>query len=795
MNPEDILQDRLDRLQAGGTLDTSLANLSQDEADLLKIASMLQSIPVPDREPARVAQDRAALLRAAQARAAATSRSAHRAWTAAKSFWTAFATRLASARRPAALALAGALLIVAAAGIVLSRPQLPDPTAPGALSAQLPSTAPTTLPYTQYMPMMSRPLAAPNPQSAVLSAARGVVQVQTGGESWTVLKPGNVVVSGQRVRTGALSSATLLFYDGSQARLGPASELSIDELDAQADGPRIVQLTQSAGDSDHEVSPSAVTGSRYEVRTPSGTGVAKGTAFHVQVAPNRIARFNVDEGAVSVTHLNVTVIVIAGKSTTVYPDEPPAPPVFRISGQGELTAMGDVWTIGGRDFLVNTALGPDNSTTEIVGDPRIGDWVSVEGRILPDGSYFADRIVLLRRAAENRFTFSGIVDAIGPDEWTIAGRTVAVTGDTEIDTGIAVGSQVEVSGTIGEDGSLRAERIRLISDANLPFEFTGVVEGVGNETWTISGVQVAVDENTESQGDPQVGDVVKVEGHILADGTWLATEIKLVEARLGEFEYTGTVDSIDPWVVSGIAVDTDEQTKIDEGIAVGDRVRVEGRVLSDGSWLATEIRRLDDVAPHRFEIVGRVSSKDPWIVGGITLSVTETTHVDEGIEVGDTVRASGIILPDGTFAAERITRLRDGLGCLNLTAIVISISGNRVVLSNGQTIELGDDVSIDGQLAVNAVIIVRICVNRDGSVVVVSIVVIFQPQPPTPPVPPGGDDDDDDGDNSRVTICHKPDKKDGGQTLSIPRSALGGHLGHGDTLGPCSGGEHDDHDD
>jgi hypothetical protein len=32
----------------------------------------------------------------------------------------------------------------------------------------------------------------------------------------------------------------------------------------------------------------------------------------------------------------------------------------------------------------------------------------------------------------------------------------------------------------------------------------------------------------------------------------------------------------------------------------------------------------------------------------------------------------------------------------------------------------------------------------------------------------------------KVTVCHK------GQTLEVPESALQAHLGHGDTLGPCS---------
>ena len=35
-----------------------------------------------------------------------------------------------------------------------------------------------------------------------------------------------------------------------------------------------------------------------------------------------------------------------------------------------------------------------------------------------------------------------------------------------------------------------------------------------------------------------------------------------------------------------------------------------------------------------------------------------------------------------------------------------------------------------------------------------------------------------------VTICHVPSNPD--QTMSVPLAALGGHLGHGDYLGPCS---------
>lgn len=38
----------------------------------------------------------------------------------------------------------------------------------------------------------------------------------------------------------------------------------------------------------------------------------------------------------------------------------------------------------------------------------------------------------------------------------------------------------------------------------------------------------------------------------------------------------------------------------------------------------------------------------------------------------------------------------------------------------------------------------------------------------------------------KVTICHKPDKSKGGNTLSVAFPALGAHLGHGDLVGACS---------
>jgi hypothetical protein len=143
------------------------------------------------------------------------------------------------------------------------------------------------------------------------------------------------------------------------------------------------------------------------------------------------------------------------------------------------------------------------------------------------------------------------------------------------------------------------------------------------------------------------------------------------------------------------------------------------------------------------------------------------------------VRVTGIVQPDGSLLAQRIELLDEEQGCTEIRVKIVGINGNQLVLSDGQTITLNDEVQIEGQLQISAVVIIRLCVRADGTIVIVSIVVIFTPTPPPPPPPPS--------DGGKVTVCHKPGKNQ--HTLTISRAALGAHLGHGDKLGACGGGD------
>jgi hypothetical protein len=172
---------------------------------------------------------------------------------------------------------------------------------------------------------------------------------------------------------------------------------------------RVIVLSQSHGESQHDVAKSNDPASRYEVHTPSGVGVAKGTSFRVFVTVTLFVRFVVDEGAVAVTNLDTTVVVVAGQITVINAGHTPTQPVFRIEGEGVVEKTGSVWHIAGRSFRTD-------SNTVFVGDPQVGDVVAFEARVVRDGSPILDSVVLLADTTENRFSFSGTVDSISDTE-------------------------------------------------------------------------------------------------------------------------------------------------------------------------------------------------------------------------------------------------------------------------------------------------------------------------------------------------------------------------------------------
>lgn len=249
------------------------------------------------------------------------------------------------------------------------------------------------------------------------------------------------------------------------------------------------------------------------------------------------------------------------------------------------------------------------------------------------------------------------------------------------------------------------------------------------------------------------------------------------------FEITGQLEGTDPWMVTGNTFATRDSTHIDEGLEAGNRVRVKGVILEDGTWLAYSIERVDEQTDPVIILIGKVTSIDPWVVNGITLNVTSNTLIGEGIEPEMIVRVEILLMEDGTWEVLSIVPLADFTdvpGCATVTATVMSVNGNEIQLVGWPVITLEENVKIENDqgsevtLSGNEVVLVVVCSTDDGQIRITHIIILNIGEGEVP----------SDGEGEKVLICHKPDNK-GGHTLSISSSAVDAHLGHGDKLGPC----------
>ncbi|MBI2919179.1 MAG: hypothetical protein HYY01_14485 [Chloroflexi bacterium] len=245
------------------------------------------------------------------------------------------------------------------------------------------------------------------------------------------------------------------------------------------------------------------------------------------------------------------------------------------------------------------------------------------------------------REAEARgvedFHFSGLIEAMSADSFTIGGKTFKVDGATMLDNGLAVGVLARVEFIALADGGLLATEI----ETDAPDEVMPQVQ-------------------------PQAGGQV-------------------APAEVEDFHHSGLIESMsaDSFTIGGKTFKVDAATMLDNGLAVGVLARVEFIALPDGSLLATEIETdaPDEVMPQvqpqagqpapaspatavatDFHFVGVIESvgAGTWMIGGRSFQVDVSTILDTGLFVGVAVDVEFTVLPDGSFKAIKIETLVSG---------------------------------------------------------------------------------------------------------------------------------------
>lgn len=300
---------------------------------------------------------------------------------------------------------------------------------------------------------------------ATLMDVSGHIEVAAAGQEadWRAVTNGEQVRAGQRIRTQAASSATLLFFDGSRTMIGPNADLTLSKVSGGWGKVLIVSLTQEAGKTSSSVVPLRGARSTFSVNTPSGAVSVRGTTFSVAVDPHGRARFAVDSGKVLVSRGGAEVTLLAGQAVASGPDETLESPAYQFAVQGELSAgglpvpvEGSTWIVAGVPFGVTTE-------TVITGDPQLGDILLVEGRILEENLWVADSIEPVE-AEENTATFTGILEGMEDPVWQVGGQAILVDEQTEKGEGLEMDRAVRVTIIVLEDGSWLAARIELLEE-------------------------------------------------------------------------------------------------------------------------------------------------------------------------------------------------------------------------------------------------------------------------------------------------------------------------------------------
>lgn len=129
-----------------------------------------------------------------------------------------------------------------------------------------------------------------------------------------------------------------------------------------------------------------------------------------------------------------------------------------------------------------------------------------------------------------------------------------------------------------------------------------------------------------------------------------------------QFTLTGQAASIAEtvWTVSGITIATADGTAVDGQLQPGSFVRVMGRVLPDGRWLADRIESAPE-ARQTVSFSGMIEQTDSedWLVNGTAVQVNSQTITASSLTAGSLVRVTAALPPYGELAALRIEALGD----------------------------------------------------------------------------------------------------------------------------------------
>lgn len=241
------------------------------------------------------------------------------------------------------------------------------------------------------------PLAWLQRESAVARVlhVRGQAQLLRGSASAAPLAAGMTLLPGDRLQTGAESSLSLRFADGSRLLLGADSLLGLEQLLVQGRGALTnTQLRLEQGGADSRVEPGSTVPPRYELRTPSLNLGVRGTEFRVQAEAGRTAvqvlagRVAADAGA-RPTALAAGQGALAQAGSPLQVQALPAPPALPSTLRAEQLPLRLSWAATPQARAYRVQLFAEQDFDRLLLDGRVStpEIVWPQAAKLPDGRY------------------------------------------------------------------------------------------------------------------------------------------------------------------------------------------------------------------------------------------------------------------------------------------------------------------------------------------------------------------------------------------------------------------------
>ena len=193
------------------------------------------------------------------------------------------------------------------------------------------------------------------------------------------------------------------------------------------------------------------------------------------------------------------------------------------------------------------------------------------------------------------------------------------------------------------------------------------------------------------------------------------------------------LDALGNWTLNGIVVAIDPDAVIEEGLVVGQTVKIEGVLQEDGTILALEVKieDEDDVVSSKTELRGIFQGIDQatgsWIISGILVGVGPGTDTDGLPFIGQSVKVEALLQGDGTLLAREIenkggsTDEDNGSSAVQVAGTFLGVDADGKWIIDGATVFIDPLTQVKGSPEVGERIKIKALLQEDGSLLAVKI--------------------------------------------------------------------------